>query len=147
VEREIGPVRFGPVFAFLIAGDPKQLSAWTIDHEKPHPVEPPPVTDRLVAGEHIAQVCRGCHGANLSGGKLQGDPNMPIVANLTPHESGLRGWSEADFFRAMREGRRPDGTVIADQMPWTAYARMSDDELSALWAYLQSVPAVAKGVR
>ena len=53
----------------------------------------------------------GCHGPNLSGGKVSGDPNMPLVANITPHESGLKGWTEADFIRALREGKRKDGTA------------------------------------
>ena len=89
----------------------------------------------------------GCHGGNLSGGKVAGDPNMPIVANITPHETGLKGWTEADFIRALREGKRKDGTEILPQMPWKAYGQMSDIELKALWAYLQTVPAVEKGNR
>lgn len=147
VDREIGKVRLGPVFTFLLAGDPKQLSAFAIDHQKPHAAEPPPPGDPLRVGEHVAQVCRGCHGPNLSGGKVQGDPNMPLVANLTPHDTGLKGWTETDFLRAMRDGKRPDGTAISEFMPWKAYARMDEAELKALWAYLQTLPATAKGVR
>ena len=41
---------------------------------------------------------------------------MPIVANLTPDETGLKAWSEADFIRALREGRRPDGSSISEYM-------------------------------
>ena len=93
------------------------------------------------------QVCRGCHGEQLSGGKVAGDPNMPIVANLTPHETGLKGWTESDFIRALREGKRKDGTEILPQMPWKAYGQMSDVELKAIWAYLQTVPPVEKGNR
>jgi hypothetical protein len=81
----------------------------------------------------------------LSGGKLAGDPDMPIVANLTPHETGLKTWSESDFIRAMREGKRSNGTEISKMMPWQAYGRMTDTELKAMWAYLQTVPALEKG--
>jgi len=42
--------------------------------------------------------------------------------------------------RAMREGERPDGAPIDEFMPWRILRRMSDEELGALWAYLQSVP-------
>jgi hypothetical protein len=70
---------------------------------------------------------------------------MPIVANITPHETGLSDWTEADFIRAMREGKRKDGTAISEFMPWRAYGQMSDAELRAIWAYLQTVPAVEKG--
>ena len=145
VNRDMGVVRLGPVFAFLIATDPKALGAFTIDHDKPHAVEPPPEVASAELGHHIVQVCRGCHGENLSGGKLAGDPDMPIVANLTPHETGLKGWTEADFIRAIREGKRKDGTDISRMMPWQAYGRMTDTELKAIWAYLQTVPPREKG--
>lgn len=72
---------------------------------------------------------------------------MPIVANLTPHESGLKGWTEEDFIRALREGKRKDGSAISEYMPWKAYGQMSDAELKAIWAYLQTVPAAEKGER
>ena len=72
---------------------------------------------------------------------------MPIVANLTPHQSGLQSWTEADFVRALREGVRKDGSAISPMMPWQAYAQMNDTELAALWAYLRTIPPVDKGVR
>jgi mono/diheme cytochrome c family protein len=145
VDRDMGPVRFGPVFEFLIATDPKALVAFTIDHDKPHAVEPPVEAPSVELGQHIVQVCRGCHGLQLSGGKLAGDPDMPIVANLTPHETGLKSWNEADFIRALREGKRKDGTAINPVMPWKSYGQMSDTELKAVWAYLQTVPPMEKG--
>jgi mono/diheme cytochrome c family protein len=145
VNRDMGAVKLGPVFAFVIATDPKALVAFTIDHDKPHAVEPPVEAPSVELGQHIVQVCRGCHGPTLSGGKLVGDPDMPIVANLTPHETGLKTWSESDFIRALREGKRKDGTAINTMMPWKAYRQMTDTELKAMWAYLQTVPAVEKG--
>jgi hypothetical protein len=78
---------------------------------------------------------------------LQGDPNMPIVANLTPHESGLKSWSEDDFIRAIREGVRKDGSAISESMPWKAYRQMTDTEIKAIWAYLQTLPPIEKGSR
>jgi len=145
VNRDLGPVKFGPVFAFMIATDPKAFVAATMDHGKPHAVEPPAAAPSVELGQHIVQVCRGCHGPNLSGGKLAGDPDMPIVANLTSHETGLKSWTEADFFRALRDGKRKDGTAISKAMPWEAYGKMTDTELKAVWAYLQTVPALEKG--
>ena len=147
VDRVIKPVGIGPVFAFLVAFGSDALPAFNTDHQKPHPVEPPVEAASVELGGHIAQVCRGCHGPTLSGGKVAGDPNMPIVANITPHETGLKGWTEADFIRALRQGKRKDGTDIKPQMPWAAYGQMNDVELKALWAYLQTVPPVPKGNR
>ena len=145
VNRDLGPVKLGPVFAYMIATDPKAFSAATTDHDKAHAVEPPALAPSVELGQHIAQVCRGCHGAHLSGGTLAGDPEMPVVANITPHFTGLKSWSEADFIRALREGKRKDGTEISKMMPWQAYGQMSDTELKALWAYLQTVPPLEKG--
>lgn len=145
VDRKIGPVRLGPVFSFIIATKPKTASAIGIDHQASHLSEPPVTERTAVYGEHLVQVCRGCHGANLSGGKLQGDPNMPIVANLTPHATGLATWTEEDFVRALRTGKRPDGSAISESMPWKAYGTMGDDDLAAIWAYLKTVPSAPKG--
>jgi len=147
VDRTIKPVGIGPVFSFVVGFGSNALPAFGIDHQAPHRIEPPVEAASVEMGQHIAQVCRGCHGERLSGGKVTGDPNMPIVANLTPHETGLKGWTEADFFRALREGKRKDGTEILPQMPWKTYGRMNDVELKALWAYLQTVPPLAKGNR
>ncbi len=145
VDRVIKPVGIGPIFSFLVAFGSDALPAFKTDHQKPHAVEPPVEAASVELGGHIAQVCRGCHGPTLSGGKVAGDPNMPVVANITPHETGLKGWTEADFLRALREGKRKDGTDIKPQMPWAAYGQMNDVELKALWAYLQTVAPVPKG--
>jgi mono/diheme cytochrome c family protein len=145
VNRDMGAVKLGPMFVFMIATDPRALVAFTIAHDQPHAVEPPVEAPSVELGQHIVQVCRGCHGPQLSGGKLAGDPDMPIVANLTPHATGLKSWGESDFFRALREGKRKDGTEISELMPWKAYGQMTDTELKAVWAYLQTVPAVEKG--
>lgn len=147
VDRDPGRVKFGPVFSFVMAFDSSALLAFNVDHQKAHPVEPPVSAPTAEYGEHIVQVCRGCHGANLSGGKIRGDPNMPIVANLTPHETGLKDWTEEDFIRALREGKRKDGRQLSGYMPWKAYGQMSDAELKAIWAYLRTVPPVEKGSR
>jgi mono/diheme cytochrome c family protein len=111
VNRDVGHVRLGPVFAFVVATDPNALAAFSVDHQKPHEAEPPSAASNSLLGEHIVQVCRSCHGPNLSGGKLAGDPNMPIVGNITPHETGIRaGRRPTSFTRcapaSVRTGRR-----------------------------------------
>lgn len=147
VDRDPGSVRLGPMFSILIATDSDAFTASRIDHRKAHAVEPPDAVVSVAYGEHLAQVCRGCHGEHLSGGKLKGDPNMPVVANLTPHESGLKEWTEEDFLRAFHEGKRRDGTAINEAMPWRAYGQMGDAELKAIYAYLRTVPPLPKGNR
>jgi hypothetical protein len=112
-----------------------------------HVEEPPVLAPSVEMGQHIVQVCRGCHGPALSGGTRAGDPDVPVVANITPHETGLKSWSESDFIRALREGKRKDGTAISKRMPWQAYGQISDTELKAVWAHLQIVPRREKGNR
>jgi hypothetical protein len=72
---------------------------------------------------------------------------MPIVANLTPDTSGVAGWTEGDFLRALHEGRRPDGSALLDAMPWRVYGKIGDVELKAVWAYLRMLPPTPKGKR
>ncbi|HYD51338.1 MAG TPA: c-type cytochrome [Gemmatimonadaceae bacterium] len=91
-------------------------------------------------GRYLAVIggCTSCHTASLAGGK-GGPPGSPPPTNITP--GGIGHWTEADFFRALREGKRPDGTAISEAMPWKAAGKMTDDEIRALWIYLRSVPA------
>jgi mono/diheme cytochrome c family protein len=147
VDREFGATRFGPMFAYMFATGPDFVIAFDLDHAKAHAREPPASGVTAEYGEHLVHVCRGCHGPGLAGGKIEGDPEMPVVANLTPHETGLAAWSEADFLRAFREGRRPDGSAISEFMPWKDYAAMSDEELKAIYAFLRTVPPKPKGTR
>ncbi len=94
-------------------------------------------------GKYLANVggCLGCHTPTLAGGLEIGPPGTPKSSNLTP-AGPIAKWSEQDFFRAIREGKRPDGSAISEFMPWKALGRMSDDELRAILMYLRSVPAV-----
>jgi cytochrome c553 len=87
-------------------------------------------------GRYLATIggCRACHGAALAG---DANPDAPDIT-----VGRLAGWSEADFFRSLREGRRPDGTAIdPEKMPWLRSGLMTDDEIRAVWAYMRSVPA------
>jgi mono/diheme cytochrome c family protein len=147
VDRESGTMRFGPMIAFVFAGKPDFIAAFDLDHQKPHARQPPAAGITAEFGRHLVQVCTGCHGPGLSGGAIKGEPGGLVYPNLTPHETGLKDWTEADFLRAIREGKRMDGSAISDEMPWKSYAGMSDEELKAIYAYLSSLPPRAKGSR
>lgn len=147
VDVDRGSIKFGPILTIMMALGKIELLAPSVDHMAAHASEPPQSIVSVEFGAHLAQTCRGCHGATLAGGQVPGDPGMPIVANLTPHETGLKDWTEADFIRALREGKRPDGSTVSDYMPWVAYARMSDTELKAIWTYLRTLEPVEKGRR
>jgi mono/diheme cytochrome c family protein len=68
--------------------------------------------------------------------------------NLTPDkETGLGNWTEKAFMMAMRSGKhRGVGRPILPPMPWMNYAVMTDDDLHAVFAYLQSIPPVRNKV-
>jgi hypothetical protein len=68
---------------------------------------------------------------------------VPPASNLTP--GGLVSWTHDDFRRAIREGKRPDGSVLNEFMPWQTFAKLTDLEVEAIWLYLRSVPALASG--
>ena len=124
--------------ALYLAGKLPLVVAEQMDHAAPRQAPAPGVT--VEYGKYLATVggCTGCHGPELAGGPSH-DPNGPPAANLTP--AGIGSWSEADFFRALRSGVRPNGTAISPFMPWVSSGKMTDDEIRALWMYLRSVPA------
>lgn len=88
-------------------------------------------------------LCGECHAANLAGITLaEGQDGPPEGPNLTPG-GDLGGWTEADFMTTIRTGQTPDGRLLdAEMMPWPTFSQMSDTELRAIWAYLQSLPAL-----
>jgi len=100
-------------------------------------------------GEYLAKAggCLGCHteekekAVPFAGGRALKTPFGTFYGpNITPHpESGIGRWSEADFVRAMREGRRPDGANYFPAFPYPSFTLVTDADLRDLWAYLRSL--------
>jgi mono/diheme cytochrome c family protein len=115
----------------------------------------------LVArGESIvrnAAVCGHCHGADpknadsaLSGGREFHDWRVGTAraSNLTPDvETGLGAWSDAEIVRALRNGVRKDGRLLAPVMPYEWLHEMSDEDALAVARYLKSLPPVHNEVK
>jgi len=139
VDNELPPSSVGPIGRMIIARDPtKLIAAPALDHTAPFPAEilPGPTAEY---GGYLVVVggCTICHGPDLRGGLKEGPPGTPPSQDLTP--SGDPGkWTEADFRKALREGLRPDGTVINPFMPWRLTKLMTDEEIAAVWAYLKT---------
>jgi mono/diheme cytochrome c family protein len=109
------------------------INAEAIDHTGPRPIAPAAgVTADY--GKYLVTTfgCATCHGPGLAGGK-DPDPSAPPAPNLTPGGE-LKIWTEADFLTAVR-------TRVAVYMPWKDLRNMTDDEVKAMWLYLQSLPA------
>ena len=148
VENELPPSELRWIGSVLdVLGVVPMLHAARIDHAAAHGDVPAGRTRDY--GEVLADGCVGCHGAQLSGGAIPGaPPELGVPPNLTPHETGLARWSEQDFVRAIREGVTPSGERLDPaQMPYPQLARMTDDELGALYLYLRSLPPREEGGR
>lgn len=140
VDKEQPPSKPGIIARALVTFDPKILPAAKVEHAAPPRSAPAPEVSAQY-GNYLANTggCRGCHGPDLAGAKSM-EPGKPAPANLTP-AGRLGQWSDADFIRALREGKRPDGSAIDTAMPWQIMGKMTDDELRALYLYLKSLPA------
>jgi mono/diheme cytochrome c family protein len=96
----------------------------------------------------VAGNCASCHtaenGAFMAGGVPFRTPFGEIYStNITPDsDTGIGNWTGEQFFRSMRQGVRPDGEHLYPVFPYTAFTKVSDEDIVALYAYLQSVPAV-----
>jgi mono/diheme cytochrome c family protein len=100
-------------------------------------------------GAYVANMCLGCHGEHLSGGKIPGGPpDWPAAANITPGEGTAmsRYPSAAQFVTMLRTGKRPDGSPIK-VMPFESLAKLNDVDAQALYEYLKTVPARPAGGR
>lgn len=125
------------------------IPAELIPHDASRPVAPEPgITPEY--GEYLTHSCKVCHGITMSGGRIPGFPaSWPPAPNLTFGDgSALPAWKEAGFMETLRTGITPEGRRLrGEYMPWSSYQFMSDDELKAVWVYLQSLPELDYGNR
>jgi mono/diheme cytochrome c family protein len=123
-------------------------AAARIDHAMA-PSKPVPTGVTVEHGAYVANMCIGCHGPGLSGGKIPGGPpDWPAAANLTPGEGSVMGrYADGKTFAAMlKSGQRPDGAKVP-VMPFETLRELSDIDVQALHLFLKSLPARAAGNR
>ncbi|PVA10952.1 cytochrome C [Pelagivirga sediminicola] len=107
---------------------------------------------QIARGYELAQLgnCESCHtaenGAAYAGGRKMETPFGAIYAvNITPDRAhGIGAWGPDAFARSMRDGVSRDGTHLYPAFPYTHFTKLTDSDMSALYAYLRSVPAVAE---
>src|SRR5665213_3304936 len=112
-------------------------------HAAPAPPAPVALSDLVKQGEYLAHAadCVACHsapgGAAYAGGRGMGTPLGTIYAtNITPDlQTGIGRYSLADFGAALRRGVARDGHRLYPSMPYPSYARISDTDVAALYAY------------
>ncbi len=143
VDNELGErnVPFPGTIIFGVLAYDDVTAVNKIDHAAVGGDAPDAASATAVYGEYLVNIasCGSCHGENLAG---QLDPNGPQGPNITMGGE-LQSWSQDDFFTAMRSGTAPGGREINPEMPWQAYAQMTDVELEAVWAFIQGEPALS----
>jgi mono/diheme cytochrome c family protein len=106
--------------------------------------------DLIARGKYLVTLshCKSCHTANggpaFAGGRYMPTPFGPLsTPNITPDkETGIGTWSEADFDRALREGIAKGGRHLYPVMPYPWFNHLTDDDLSAIHAYIFSLKPV-----
>ncbi len=148
VDNELPSTAPGPLGRVMLALGQLPPEATTpdvivIDHDGPRPVAPKPGVT-VEYGEYLARTCALCHGSNFNGQMIsEGGPDY-LAPNLTPGGE-LHFWSEEDFMRTLQTGVTPNGHQLKDVMPWKYFGQMTDDELKAVWIYLQSLAPLPQG--
>lgn len=124
----------------------------------------PPKSDKVAYGRYLSvgvADCYGCHSADFTkldmlqpensegyfgGGNalLDEEGNTIFSSNLTMHETGLAKWTEEEFIQCVKNGIRPDKTMVSSAMP--KHTMLEDEEISAIWAYLQTIPKLDNAV-
>jgi mono/diheme cytochrome c family protein len=141
VDRQLEGERFTPLAKILLAaGLLDKLPVEAVSHEVN--VTAPEKAATAEYGEYIVNTndCRICHGPELNGGPFPDPTITKISPNLTPGGE-LGFWSEEDFMNVIRTGVTPSGHQLDPEfMPWPSYSKFYDEELQAIWLYLQSLP-------
>src|SRR5580692_7665771 len=125
-------------------GAPLIFFAATVVAGMCHAAEPADQTAAVVErGEYLATAadCGACHtapgGKPFAGGLPIDTPLGTIYStNITPSaDFGIGRYTEEEFSRALRRGIRRDGANLYPAMPYTSYARFTEDDVHALYAY------------
>lgn len=108
--------------------------------------------EQVEAGEKLAALgdCVVCHtakdGAAYAGGLALETPFGTVYStNITPDpETGIGTWSLAAFERSMRNGMDREGNHLYPVFPYDHFAKITDEDIAALYAFLMSQPAVSQ---
>jgi mono/diheme cytochrome c family protein len=116
-------------------------------------------TSRLLSGHPAAEAPPPVPAGVLSASGWSAMSNAGLTAwtgpwgvsftrNLTPDQAtGLGSWTEEMFIKTIRNGKHQgEGRDLLPPMPWPMYAQATDDDLKAMWAYLQSIAPIENAV-
>lgn len=111
-------------------------------------------SDLIARGEYLAKAgnCASCHtaeGGEFMAGGLPFDTPFGTLysTNISPDsETGIGTWTERDFLNSMRHGVRPSGEHLYPAFPYTAFTKIENEDVLALYTYFQSLPPVPQTV-
>jgi mono/diheme cytochrome c family protein len=128
------PKKMGPM------GPEPDMSRTLMGHPASEVIPPPP-TDGFGMGKWMA----ACNGHMTA---WAGPWGVSFAANLTPDNlTGSGAWTEKSFMDALRTGKHLGaGRPILPPMPWPGFAKLTDEDLKAIFAYLRSIPAIPNQV-
>jgi mono/diheme cytochrome c family protein len=148
------PVLVLGVFLYLLFRKPAA--------QKPLAIQVPMTADRIARGEYIFTTlasCDDCHSERdfkklggpvtpMGRGKgmvmpLNGLPGVIVASNITPDsETGIGNWTDGEKIRAIRDGVSKDGRALFPLMPYESYRHLSDVDVQALVAYMNTLPPI-----
>jgi len=112
-------------------------------------------TSAVERGRYIAVAgdCVACHSIPGSGKPFAGGYRLVtpfgdlLSSNITQDkETGIGGWSQKEFSDALRKGKGKEGENLYPAMPYTSYAKMTDQDISDLYAYMQTIQPINNAV-
>ncbi len=160
--RHLSDADLKAIIAYLRVQPPVKNSVPKSSYKMPLPpnygpaiktVKAPPASDKRAYGEYLAQIghCMECHTPRDDKGMLHHDKlgaggqaipgpwGESVTRNLTPHATGLKGWTDAQIIQSVRQGVDRDGKPYKPPMGFAYYKNISDADMAALVAYLRSL--------
>ena len=111
--------------------------------------QPAAAPEQVARGEYLARIGNcGCHtapgGADFAGGRAIDSLFGTFYApNITADaDTGIGRWSADDFWQAMHNGKRADGSAMYPACPYPNYTHVHREDIDAIYAYLRSLPPV-----
>ncbi|UYQ93314.1 cytochrome c [Chitinophaga horti] len=138
VDSDLPKDKLGPLGIVLAALDKIPFApAEQIDHKYVAKAE---VKKEVSAayGEYLAMSCSGCHKPTFKGGENP-VPGGKLIADISA-TGNVGKWTHTQFINALRTGKTPEGKELKNnEMPWKMTATYTDEELTALHLYLQTM--------
>ena len=159
--RKMSDADLASIIAYLKAQPPVKNAVARSEYRMPLPpgygpalkkVATPSSKNKVKYGKYLSDIghCMECHTprekghlnmkkVGAGGQVFKGPWGESVARNLTPHDSGLKDWSDAEIARVVREGVGKDGTPRKPPMAFGWYKNISDEDMKALTAYLRSL--------